>query len=203
VRRFNGRLAALPAYDDFTHFAQPMFSLEKAQGTSNAKKVKIAVNWRCVEYEHLVCQLPYVTPEHKQLTQLFMAWADLYVTLRSVAPTAQSTGTMQNEYAPHASCDGSLLDIIARFVMINVYFLSINAKENAGQCGFFALILVSMQSNISIKILASGTPDSHNTWLKHRGLLQERRRVWTCQRGMLCTTCLRLCSCGVQLTTRG
>ena len=70
MRRFNGRLAALPGYDDFTHFAQPMFSLEKAQGTSNAKKVKIAVNWRCVEYEHLVCQLPYVTPEHKELTQL-------------------------------------------------------------------------------------------------------------------------------------
>ena len=153
MRRFNGRLAALPAYDDFTHFAQPMFSLEKAQGTSNAKKVKIAVNWRCVEYEHLVCQLPYVTPEHKQLTQLFMAWADLYVTLRSVAPTAQSTGTMQNEYAPHASCDGSLLDIIARFVMINVYFLSINAKENAGQCGFFALILVSMQAILASKYL--------------------------------------------------
>ena len=111
MRRFNGRLAALPAYDDFTHFAQPMFSLEKAQGTSNAKKVKIAVNWRCVEYEHLVCQLPYVTPEHKELTQLFMAWADLYVTLRSVAPTAHSTSAMQNEYATPTSGSGFSFDI--------------------------------------------------------------------------------------------
>ena len=93
-----------------------MFSLEKAQGTSSTKKVKIAVNWRCVEYEHLVCQLPYVTPEHKELTQLFMAWADLYVTLRSVAPTAHSTSLMQNEYGPNPSCRGFYIDISIRLL---------------------------------------------------------------------------------------
>ena len=85
------------------HFsqAQAMFSLEKATVTNRARTrpVKIGVNWRCVEYESLVAQLPYVMPEHERLTQLFMSWADLYVTLRSVAPTAHSTSRMEAEYA--------------------------------------------------------------------------------------------------------
>ena len=78
-----------------------MFSLEKATGTNRARTrpVKIGVNWRCVEYESLVAQLPYVMPEHERLTQLFMSWADSYVTLRSVAPTAHSTSRMEAEYA--------------------------------------------------------------------------------------------------------
>ena len=31
--------------------------------------------------------------------QIFMAWADLYISLRDVAPTFQSLGTMKREWA--------------------------------------------------------------------------------------------------------
>ena len=53
---------------------------------------------RCNEYEHLVPQMMYLFPESAELTQIMTAWANLYISLRSVAPTFQSVATASREY---------------------------------------------------------------------------------------------------------
>ena len=40
----------------------------------------------------------YLFPESAELTQLMTAWANLYISLRSVAPTFQSVATASREY---------------------------------------------------------------------------------------------------------
>ena len=54
---------------------------------------------RCLEYEHLIPQIPYLLPEVPEVMRIFMAWADLYISLREVAPTFQSLGAMKREWA--------------------------------------------------------------------------------------------------------
>jgi len=54
------------------------------------RSVKLAVNWRCVEYEQLISQIAYLVPEYYEVVRVFMAWAHLYINLRYVAPTAES-----------------------------------------------------------------------------------------------------------------
>ena len=53
----NERLAAMPRLDDFTHFSHPLWGLE--DGNAALRKVKMAANLRCVEYEQLVSQMMY------------------------------------------------------------------------------------------------------------------------------------------------
>ena len=47
----------------------------------------------------MIPQIPYLLPEVPEVMQIFMAWADLYSSLRDVAPTFQSLGTMKREWA--------------------------------------------------------------------------------------------------------
>lgn len=53
---------------------------------------------RCIEYEHLIPQMMYLYPESAEMTRILVAWADLYISLRSVAPTFQSLQTATREY---------------------------------------------------------------------------------------------------------
>ena len=53
------------------------------------RSVKLAVNWRCVEYEQLISQIDLV-PEYYEVVRVFTAWAHLYINLRYVAPTEES-----------------------------------------------------------------------------------------------------------------
>ena len=43
----------------------------------------------------MIPQIPYLLPEVPEVMQIFMAWADLYISLRDVAPTFQSLRTMK------------------------------------------------------------------------------------------------------------
>ena len=54
----NERLAAMVRQDDFTHFNQPLWGMDDESGV--LRRVKMAANWRCVEYEQLVSQMMYV-----------------------------------------------------------------------------------------------------------------------------------------------
>ena len=47
----------------------------------------------------MIPQIPYLLPEVPEVMQIFMAWADLYISLRDVAPTFQSLRTMKREWA--------------------------------------------------------------------------------------------------------
>jgi uncharacterized protein Usg len=47
----------------------------------------------------MIPQIPYLLPEVPEVMQIFMAWADLYISLRDVAPTFQSLGTMTRAWA--------------------------------------------------------------------------------------------------------
>ena len=47
----------------------------------------------------MIPQIPYLLPEVPEVMQIFMAWADLYISLREVAPTFQSLGAMKQEGA--------------------------------------------------------------------------------------------------------
>lgn len=124
VRRFNERLQNLPAYDDFMSFQQPLLSLEKATVGQAHRQVKIFINWRCAEYAHLVPQLPYLVPEHEHITRLFMAWADLYNTLRATSPTVYSVQKMQAQWGLHfvdiytIKCEWSMVKGAALMILI-------------------------------------------------------------------------------------
>ena len=53
----NERLAAMVRLDDFTHFNQPLWGMDDGSGA--LRKVKMAANWRCVEYDQLISQMMY------------------------------------------------------------------------------------------------------------------------------------------------
>ena len=53
----NECLAAVVRLDDFTHFSQPLWGMDDESGA--LQKVKMAANWRCVEYEQLISQMMY------------------------------------------------------------------------------------------------------------------------------------------------
>ena len=53
----NARLAAMVRQDDFTHFNQPLWGMDDESGA--LRLVKMAANWRCVEYEQLISQMMY------------------------------------------------------------------------------------------------------------------------------------------------
>ena len=113
----NRRLRALPRHDDFTHFERPLFC-EDNGAAKRTRLVKMTTNWRCVEYEQLMSQMMYVqqlcmpaamitaalympianaypallrylAPEYEAATRILMAWANLYISLRNVAPTEE------------------------------------------------------------------------------------------------------------------
>jgi hypothetical protein len=46
----------------------------------------------------MIPQIPYLLSEVPDVMQIFMAWADLYISLREVAPTFQLLGTMKQEW---------------------------------------------------------------------------------------------------------
>ena len=53
----NACLAAMVQQDDFTHFNQPLWGMDDESGV--LRLVKMAANWRCVEYEQLISQMMY------------------------------------------------------------------------------------------------------------------------------------------------
>ena len=53
----NECLAAMVRQDDFTHFKQPLWGLDDESGA--LRLVKMAANWRCMEYEQLISQMMY------------------------------------------------------------------------------------------------------------------------------------------------
>ena len=60
----NARLAAMVRQDDFTHFNQPLWGMDDESGA--LQLVKMAANWRCVEYEQLISQMMYFLCSYNQ-----------------------------------------------------------------------------------------------------------------------------------------
>ena len=112
----NQRLTCIPRMDDFTHFNRPLLAMEDSSGAT--RKVKMAAFWRCTEYAMMISQIMYdsvlftwyeheptanvscryLVPEYAEVTRVMMAWAELYISMRSVAPTLDDLSRMCPEY---------------------------------------------------------------------------------------------------------
>ena len=108
VQLVNNRLAASPPQQEFKHFVQPLYAKnEDAKKSTAHQPIKMAANWRCIEFEALLPQMPYLLKEHPEIVNVLMAYADLYKTLRDVAPLLSSVTTAMRECAQpehHANC---------------------------------------------------------------------------------------------------
>ena len=97
----NNRLSESPVQQEFKHFVQPLYAInEDAKASTAHQRIKMAANWRCIEYEALLPQLAYLLKEHTDVANVIMAYSDLYKTLRDVAPLLSSVKTAMREYAP-------------------------------------------------------------------------------------------------------
>ena len=87
---------------------QPLYAKnEDAKKSTAHQPIKMAANWRCIEFEALLPQMPYLLKEHPEIVNVLMAYADLYKTLRDVAPLLSSVTTAMRECAQpehHANC---------------------------------------------------------------------------------------------------
>ena len=108
VQLVNNRLAASPPQQEFKHFVQPLYAKnEDAKKSTAHQPIKMAANWRCIEFEALLPQMPYLLKEHTEIVNVLMAYTDLYKTLRDVAPLLGSVTTAMGECAQpehHANC---------------------------------------------------------------------------------------------------
>ena len=101
VQLVNNRLSESPVQQEFKHFVQPLYAInEDAKASTAHQRIKMAANWRCIEYEALLPQLAYLLKEHTDVANVIMAYSDLYKTLRDVAPLLSSVKTAMREYAP-------------------------------------------------------------------------------------------------------
>ena len=91
VQLVNNRLSESPVQQEFKHFVQPLYAInEDAKASTAHQRIKMAANWRCIEYEALLPQLVYLLKEHTDVANVIMAYSDLYKTLRDVAPLLSS-----------------------------------------------------------------------------------------------------------------
>ena len=66
------------------------------------QRIKMAANWRCEEYAALLPQMAYLLKEHTGVVRVLIAYANLYKTLRDVAPLLKNVTTAMLEYAGRA-----------------------------------------------------------------------------------------------------
>ena len=60
VQLVNVRLAASPPQQEFKHFGQPLYAInDDAKASTAHMRIKMAANWRCIEFEALLPQMPY------------------------------------------------------------------------------------------------------------------------------------------------
>ena len=93
----NARIAALPPCQEFKHFGRQIYRKNDKSATNNSTKVAFAATWRCIEYEALIQQFVYAVTAYPEAAHVVIAWADLYKTIRDVAPTLFSIGTAFSE----------------------------------------------------------------------------------------------------------
>ena len=98
VQLVNMRLNASPPQQEFKHFVQPLFALN-IEAKKDHKRIKMAANWRCVEFEALLPQLAYLLKEHTDIANVLIAYCDLYKSLRAVAPLLGSVKKAMHECA--------------------------------------------------------------------------------------------------------
>ena len=77
---------------------QPLFALN-IEAKKDHKRIKMAANWRCVEFEALLPQLAYLLKEHTDIANVLIAYCDLYKSLRAVAPLLGSVKKAMRECA--------------------------------------------------------------------------------------------------------
>ena len=98
VQLVNNRQAASPPQQEFKHFVQPLYAKnEDAKKSTAHQPIKMAANWRCIEFEALLPQMAYLLKEHTAVANVVMAYSDLYKTLRDVAPMLSSVTTAMRE----------------------------------------------------------------------------------------------------------
>jgi len=103
VQLINRRLAASPPQQEFKHFVQPLFAKnDDAKASTAHQRIKMAANWRCEEFAALLPQMAYLLKDHTAIANVLTAYADLYKTLRDVAPLLKNVTTAMREYAEHA-----------------------------------------------------------------------------------------------------
>ena len=103
VQLVNVRLAASPPQQEFKHFVQPLYAInEDATASTAHQRIKMAANWRCEEYAALLPQMAYLLKEHTAVVRVLIAYANLYKTLRDVAPLLGNVTTAMREYAGRA-----------------------------------------------------------------------------------------------------
>ena len=55
VQLVNNRLSESPVQQEFKHFVQPLYAInEDAKASTAHQRIKMAANWRCIEYEALL-----------------------------------------------------------------------------------------------------------------------------------------------------
>ena len=119
VQLVNVRLAASPPQQEFKHFGQPLYAInDDAKASTAHLRIKMAANWRCIEFEAVLPQLAYILKEHTEIVQVLMAYTDLYKTLRDVAPLLKNVTTAMRECAqphqPPRSCSETQNSILER-----------------------------------------------------------------------------------------
>ena len=98
VQLINNRLSESPPQQEFKHFVQPLYAMnDDAKASTAHERIKMAANWRCIEFEALLPQMAYLLKEHTAVANVVMAYSDLYKTLRDVAPMLSSVTTAMRE----------------------------------------------------------------------------------------------------------
>ena len=96
----NKRISGMNIAQEYKHFHRRIFKkAREAKAGNDSTTVTYSATWRCVEYEALIQQFMYGVQDYPEVARVVIAWADLYKTLRDVAPTVQSIRTAFWEYA--------------------------------------------------------------------------------------------------------
>ena len=94
----NKRISGMNIAQEYKHFHRRIFKkAREAKAGNNSTTVTYSATWRCVEYEALIQQFVYAVTAYPEAAHVVIAWADLYKTIRDVAPTLFSIGTAFSE----------------------------------------------------------------------------------------------------------
>ena len=71
----NNRLSESPVQQEFKHFVQPLYAInEDAKASTAHQRIKMAANWRCIEYENLLSEEAWGIDLHARRDARSMAW---------------------------------------------------------------------------------------------------------------------------------